>query len=309
MASAKNISIEPIRGTINDYIIKDNIGITIGRFYIQEMDAQNRNCTLRIKFYRENRGDLLKESLNLILPTIFKNKDVYKINILISEDVNLTPFSELGFSLEGILEDNILCKGDIKSEFIFGINRDVFRNENAVSVFVIRGRNIHLRLLTPENHEDVLNYYIKNRDHLKKFEPLRDESFYTEEVQKNILRDSYRQYLNGSSLNLGIYKDGDFIGKIQLSNVVQGVFKNAFLGYSLDKDYQGKGYMKEAVEMVVDYAFNEMELHRIEASTLVDNLRSQGVLKACGFKELGINKEYLYINGGWRDHITFYRCQ
>ncbi len=65
--------------------------------------------------------------------------------------------------------------------------------------------------------------------------------------------------------------------------------------------------MKEALSLVLEYAFDELKLHRIEASTLVDNLRSQRVLKRCGFKKLGLNEKYLFINGKWRDHITFYK--
>ena len=64
--------------------------------------------------------------------------------------------------------------------------------------------------------------------------------------------------------------------------------------------------MKEAVRLVIKYAFSEMDLHRIEASTLLDNVKSQRVLLANGFKELGVNKDYLLINGDWRDHRTFY---
>ena len=64
--------------------------------------------------------------------------------------------------------------------------------------------------------------------------------------------------------------------------------------------------MKETVNMVVNYAFNELGLHRIEASALVDNERSKNVLNGCGFEELGRNKNYLFINGKWHDHITFY---
>lgn len=307
MAGEKNIVIELNKGTVDEYIIKDIVGITIGRFSILEMDTTNRNCSVRIKFYRENNKALLKEAIILILKTIFKNQEIYKVNIFVSESINVGAFVDLGFNLQGILEENIVVNGSVKDEFIFGITAYDFRNQISRSPFTLRGSRIQLKLLTPENSKEVLDYYIRNKKHLKNFEPSRDESFYTEEVQRNILSENYRQYINGTSLNLGIYKDSEFIGKVQLSNIVQGVFKNAFLGYSIDENHQGKGYMKEAVSLVIDYAFEDMELHRIEASTLIDNVKSQAVLKACGFKELGINKGYLYINGGWMDHITFYK--
>jgi len=108
---------------------------------------------------------------------------------------------------------------------------------------------------------------------------------------------------------LGIYKNNKIIGKIRISNIVMGVFKNAFIGYSMDEKEQNKGYMKESVKLAVAYAFKELELHRMEATTLIDNEKSQRVLKNCGFKELGISEKYLYINGEWRDHMVFYKVK
>ena len=57
------------------------------------------------------------------------------------------------------------------------------------------------------------------------------------------------------------------------------------------------------------YAFEELDLHRVEASTLTDNEKSKRVLLGCGFKMLGVNEDYLYINGKWQDHITFYKIK
>ena len=88
-----------------------------------------------------------------------------------------------------------------------------------------------------------------------------------------------------------------------------GVFKSAFVGYSIDENEQGKGYMKEALGLTIKYAFEDIGLHRVEASTLVENIKSQRVLKSCGFKDVGMNEKYLFVNGKWRDHITFYKTK
>lgn len=190
-----------------------------------------------------------------------------------------------------------------------GINRSDYNYGNRISLVNIEGRDFNIKLLAPEHAQNLLDYYIRNKKHLEPFEPLRDNSFYTYEVQKNILSDSYRQFLNGTAVDLGIFKDDYLIGKLKLSNIVYGIFKSGILGYSIDKDEQGKGYMKEAVNLVVNYAFEDLDLHRVEASALVDNEPSKHVLIGCGFKELGINKKYLYINGGWKDHITYYKVR
>ena len=154
----------------------------------------------------------------------------------------------------------------------------------------MKGKNILIRNFTPDDAQDLLEYYLRNKDHLKDFEPVRDASFFTYEMQKEILLESYRQLMTGVGSDLGIYKDNKIIGKAKISNIVYGVLKSGILGYSIDKEYEGKGYMKEAINLV-----------------LTTNERSKGVLLSCGFEEVGINKKYLYINGKWSDHITFYK--
>ena len=113
--------------------------------------------------------------------------------------------------------------------------------------------------------------------------------------------------MTGVGSDLGIYINEKLIGKAKISNIVYGIFKSGILGYSIDKEYQGKGYMKESIKLVMDYAKEYLDLHRLEASVLKSNERSKGVLLSCGFEEVGINKKYLYINGKWSDHITFYK--
>ena len=105
---------------------------------------------------------------------------------------------------------------------------------------------------------------------------------------------------------MGIFFEEKLIGKVKISNIVYGSFRSGIVGYSLDKDFCGKGYMKEALELVLKYAFEECDLHRIEASALVTNEKSRNVLRRCGFKLIGINEKYLLINGRWQDHASYY---
>lgn len=309
MPQILGISILKSPGNSNEYIIKDKDKINIGRFIIMDLNEENRKCDIKFKFYRVNDQDLLIETLKLVLKAVFNEIRVNKINIFISELIPVSPFLDLGFVLEGIFNENIYSQGNYFSELSMGINRSDYNYGNRISLVNIEGRDFNIKLLAPEHAQNLLDYYIRNKKHLEPFEPLRDNSFYTYEVQKNILSDSYRQFLNGTAVDLGIFKDDYLIGKLKLSNIVYGIFKSGILGYSIDKDEQGKGYMKEAVNLVVNYAFEDLDLHRVEASALVDNEPSKHVLIGCGFKELGINKKYLYINGGWKDHITYYKVR
>lgn len=307
MSESKAISIDQSKGNINDYIIKDKDNILIGRFTITELDKESKKCNIRLKFFKNDKHNLLRESVISIVRAIFKDNNTYKVNILVDENTNYKVFLDLGFTLEGIFSENLFSNGIFLHELSFGVNRNDFNNIQRNYIVKLKGKNILLRNLNPEDSEDLLEYYIRNEDHLRDYEPSRDKSFYTIEAQRDILLESYKGLMSGKCVDLGIYKDDKLIGKIKISNIVYGVFKNGIIGYSMDKDYQGRGYMKEALNLALRYARDELELHRLEASVLVDNERSKNVLTSCGFKEVGLNEKYLFINGGWRDHLTFYR--
>lgn len=307
MSDNKEIHIDLVNGTLSEYMIKDKNNIIIGRFTIVDLDKENKKCNVKLKFYRDNDYDLLVETLKTILRAIFKDVNIYKANFIVNENANLKAFLDYGFTLEGILSENLFVNGVFLDELSFGINRNEYSQPVRNSFASISSKNLEIRNFTPDNAEELLEYYIRNKDHLKYYEPSRDNSFYTYEVQKGILLESYKQLLNGSSFDFGIYKNNKLIGKAKISNIVYGIFKSGILGYSIDKEEQGKGYMTEVVNLLLEYAKNELDLHRIEASTLVENDKSQKVLLKCGFKKIGINEQYLYINGSWKDHITFYK--
>jgi [ribosomal protein S5]-alanine N-acetyltransferase len=311
MNKGKYVNLEALKGNESEYVIKDNAYIILGRIFIVELDKQNKFCLFRLKFHRTNNEsyEYLKDTLNLMLNILFKNMGINKVNVIANETINTNAFINLGFELEGIITNSVINKAEYQSEFMFGINNLLFNRGLLKKEVSIKGNNIKIQVFTPSNADEVLDYYLRNREYLKQFEPTRDESFYTIDSQRCTLTESYKQFIKGTEVNFGIYNNDKLIGKIRISNIVMGVFKNAFIGYSLDEKQQGKGYMSEAIKLVVEYAFEELELHRIEATTLLDNEKSQRVLRNSGFNELGISEKYLYINGIWRDHIIFYKVK
>lgn len=307
MEDIKVINVELVKGSSNDYTIKDKNYIIIGRFTITDLDKDNKKCNVKLKFYKKNDYNLLVESIKSILRAIFKDSNIHKANFFVYENINIGAFLDLGFTLEGIFAENLIVNGQFIDELSFGINKQEYNDALRYQQIFIKGKEIEIKNLTPENASELCEYYINNKKHLEKYEPSRDNSFYTEDAQRSILIEGYRQYMNGTAVDFGIYQDEKLIGKAKLSNIVYGSFKNGILGYSIDEKYQGKGYMKEAVKLILNYSKKELELHRIEASVLVDNEKSKRVLLGTGFQEVGINKKYLFINGQWRDHITFYK--
>jgi [ribosomal protein S5]-alanine N-acetyltransferase len=92
------------------------------------------------------------------------------------------------------------------------------------------------------------------------------------------------------------------IGVVNFSQIFYGMFQNAYLSYYVDVDFAGQGLMFEGVHLAIDYAFYNLELHRIEANIQPENKASISLVKRLGFTQEGFSQKYLQINGEWRDH-------
>ncbi|NJK42460.1 MAG: GNAT family N-acetyltransferase [Aquincola sp.] len=93
------------------------------------------------------------------------------------------------------------------------------------------------------------------------------------------------------------------IGQIHLSQTSRGVFCSAMLGYAIDPAHEGRGLMREALQAVLADAFSRLGLRRVQANVLPDNTRSLALLDRLGFAREGLAREYLFIDGAWRDHV------
>jgi ribosomal-protein-alanine N-acetyltransferase len=100
---------------------------------------------------------------------------------------------------------------------------------------------------------------------------------------------------------------GALVGGATLSNVRRGVAQSASLGYWVGERFSGRGYMTDAVDTLLGFAFGPLGLHRIEAACLPNNAPSQRLLRRLGFVEEGMARAYLRIDGLWQDHLLFAR--
>lgn len=168
------------------------------------------------------------------------------------------------------------------------------------------GPRVILRLGTVRDATLVAGYFRRNRRHLRRWEPVRSAAFYTVEHWRKQLRRNAHEFRKGQSLKLLLcHKDVLVtpIGTVNLTNVVRGVFQSCTLGYSIDAREQGRGLMREALELAVAYAFEQWNLHRIMANYMPGNRRSAGLLRRLGFRIEGRAKQYLQIAGRWEDHV------
>jgi ribosomal-protein-alanine N-acetyltransferase len=96
--------------------------------------------------------------------------------------------------------------------------------------------------------------------------------------------------------------DEIIVGAINLSQIFRGGFHSAYLGYQIGAPFAGQGYMTEAIQLVLKYAFHGLKLHRLEANIQPVNKASIALVKRAGFSKEGYSRRYLKINGRWRDH-------
>lgn len=163
-----------------------------------------------------------------------------------------------------------------------------------------------LTLLTAQEikADAVLKYYEINQKHLSRWEPVREDSFYTVEYQNEVLKKDLATFNDRTGLKLYITLDGqEVIGILNFFNIIYGCFLSTFVGYGLGEKYVGNGYMTEALTKGIDIMFNEYGLHRIEGNVIPENTDSMAVLQRCGFESEGLSRNYLRINGIWKDHI------
>lgn len=95
---------------------------------------------------------------------------------------------------------------------------------------------------------------------------------------------------------------GNIVGVFNISEIVRGLFQNAYLGFYAVADYAGKGYMSTALKLVLNKVFNELALHRLEANIQPDNTQSIQLIKHNGFRYEGFSPRYLKINDQWCGH-------
>ncbi len=143
-----------------------------------------------------------------------------------------------------------------------------------------------------------------------------NKSISSEELHRNWVqslnnKEAYLAYLerinkdNQFGTFIKLKKTNDLIGVVNVNEIVKGTFKSGYLGFYLFSGFEKQGLMNEALKLVINYAFDSMQLHRLEANIQPDNINSLRLVHRVGFIKEGFSRKYLYINNKWQDHIRY----
>jgi len=176
---------------------------------------------------------------------------------------------------------------------------------------IIDGDGIYLRYPVMADHKAWSELRDESRAFLVPWEPTWPLDDLTRASFRRRLRRYTKDLRDGHMYPFFIFRNQDnhLVGGVTLSNVRRGVTQTCSLGYWIGEPYQKQGLMNSAVCALAPYVYDNLRLHRIEAACLPNNEASKRLLAKAGFTQEGYARDYLRINGAWRDHVLFARVK
>jgi len=171
----------------------------------------------------------------------------------------------------------------------------------------LRTERLELVLPLPQVAPRLVSYVQENRKHHAPWSPPYPVGYYTLDHWRARLSQNRQDWREGRAVRFVVFRrsqlEGPVVGFVNFTQISRGPFDACYLGYSLDREAVGQGYMTEALRAALDYAFGPLGLHRVMANYVPTNERSGRVLRRLGFSVEGYARDYLYIDGAWRDHV------
>lgn len=171
------------------------------------------------------------------------------------------------------------------------------------------GRRVTLRPLVAGDFAEWSEVRRRNDAWLTPWEPRRPPA--TIDPSRN--RDAFaarctardRDAAAGLAYGFGVFVDHRLSGEVNLNHVVRGAMQTGVIGYWIDQARAGRGLIAEGVVVVAAFAFEQLELHRLEICIVPRNRNSRRVMEKLAIREEGIARRFLEINGVWEDHVRY----
>lgn len=173
---------------------------------------------------------------------------------------------------------------------------------------LLNAGSVFLRAPEADDYEAWFRLREGSRDHLTRWEPDWKAEDATLEAFRLRLRAYERQYRARAGVAFHVFdRDGRLAGGVTLSDIRRHAAQSATLGYWIGVPFLRRGLGLAAVEAVCGFAYDTLNLNRVEAACQPGNAPSRGLLLKAGFAEEGLARDFLFINGGWRDHVLYAR--
>ena len=172
---------------------------------------------------------------------------------------------------------------------------------------VIQGRDVYLRYPRIADFHNWAALRGESREFLTQWEPV----WAQDELSRGAFRRRIKRYSKETRLDSAyvffVFRKSDdrLIGGCTLSNVRRGVTQCCALGYWIGARFARQGLMHDALAALVPFVFKTLGMHRIEAACVPENGPSRNLLAKLGFREEGLARKYLLINGVWSDHVLY----
>jgi ribosomal-protein-alanine N-acetyltransferase len=172
---------------------------------------------------------------------------------------------------------------------------------------MISGNGVYLRHPVMGDYSEWASLRDHSREFLTPWEPVWPIDDLTRPAFRRRIRRYSKELKEDVSFPFFLFESAhdELIGSCIISNIRRGVAQTCSLGYWIGENASGKGHMTEAARALLPFVFDRAGLHRIEAACLLSNEPSQRLLRRVGFRDEGIARKYLRINGDWQDHLLF----
>lgn len=164
--------------------------------------------------------------------------------------------------------------------------------------------DISLRIIRTRDAKLIESLVLGNREWLRPWEATNPHGPISFDFKSQI-RSLLRQLERSEGMPFVILYQGEIVGQLNVANILHGSVSSCVIGYWISPEVAGKGITPTAVALAMDYMFNAVGIHRIEIDIRPENGASIRVVQKLGLRYEGLKKNYIHINGDWRDHYVF----
>lgn len=176
----------------------------------------------------------------------------------------------------------------------------------------VRAGEVTLRPVRRRDGRDWSALRLDERAHLEPWEPTVEGRWRENNARRAwpaVHAQLKRHARMGASLPAAIEVDGHYCGQLTVGGITRGALHSGWIGYWVGRAFVGGGVATAALALGLDHAFGPGALHRLDATVRPENEASRVVLARCGFREEGLLRRYLHVDGAWRDHLLVARTR